>query len=95
GPKEAGLGLEGLSHSLENCPCVPLGIRRLSHHFSEEMFGLMSLNNNNPVNNEGQGSSNGSGKRAEHKGRYKGLGFPGANHEHSDQVVIRRAILTP
>ena len=50
----------------------------------------MSLNNNNPVNNEGQGSSNGSGKRAEHKGRYKGLGFPGANHEHSDQVKDRK-----
>jgi hypothetical protein len=51
----------------------------------------MSLNNNNPVNNEGQGSSNGSGKRAEHKGRYKGLGFPGANHEHSDQVQDRKS----
>ena len=31
----------------------------------------MSLNNNNPVNNEGQGSSNGSGNWAKDKGRYK------------------------
>ena len=58
----------------------------------------MSLNNNNPVNNEGQGSSNGSGKRAEHKGRYKGLGFPEAragypmaSHENSDQVKDRKS----
>ena len=29
----------------------------------------MSLNNNNPVNNEGQGSSNGSGNRASDKSK--------------------------
>jgi hypothetical protein len=52
----------------------------------------MSLNNNNPVNNEGQGSSNGSGNRAGDKSRYKGLGFryPMASHEHSDQVKDRK-----
>ena len=53
-------------------------------------YGSMSLNNNNPVNNESQGSGNGSGNWAEHKGRYKGLGLPGANHEHSDQVKDRK-----
>ena len=35
----------------------------------------MSLKNNNPVNNEGQGKSNGSGKMACHKGKDKGFGF--------------------
>ena len=54
--------------------------------------GSMSLNNNNPVNNDGQGSSNGSGDWAEDKGRYKGLDFPEpmASHEHSDQVKDRK-----
>jgi hypothetical protein len=56
----------------------------------------MSLNNNNPVNNVGQGNSNGSGNRAEDKGRYKELGFPGAgypmaSHERSDQVKDRKS----
>ena len=53
----------------------------------------MSLNNNHPVNNKGQGSSSGSGNRAEDKGRYKGLGLPGpmASHEHSDQVKNRKS----
>ena len=63
-----------------------------SHHFSKAAFGSMSLNNNNPVNNEGQGSSNDSGNRAGDKSRYKGLGFryPMASHEHSDQVKDRK-----
>ena len=63
-----------------------------SHHFSKTAFGSMSLNNNNPVNNEGQGSSNGSGNRAGDKGRYKGLaGYPMASHERSDQVKDRKS----
>ena len=57
---------------------------------TKSAYGSMSLNNNNPVNNESQGSGNGSGNWAEHKGRYKGLGLPGANHEHSDQVKDRK-----
>ena len=63
-----------------------------SHHFTKATFGSMNLNNNNPVNNEGQGSSNGSGNRAGDKSRYKGLGFryPMASHEHSDQVKDRK-----
>ena len=61
-----------------------------SHHFSKTAYGSMSLNNNNPVNNEGQGSSNGSGNRADDKGKDKGLGFLGASHEHSDQVKDRK-----
>jgi hypothetical protein len=56
-----------------------------SHHFSKTAFGSMSLNNNNPVNNEGQGSSNGSGNRAEHKGRYKGFGFLRARSMRSQE----------
>ena len=53
-------------------------------------YGSMSLNNNNPVNNEGRGSSNGSGNRAEDKGKDKGFGFLGASHEHSDQIKDRK-----
>ena len=56
--------------------------------------GSMSLNNNNPVNNEGQGSSNGSGDWAEDKGKDKGkdkgLGSPSATYKRSDQVKDRK-----
>ena len=62
-----------------------------SHHFSKTAFGSMSLNNNNPVNNEGQGSSNGSGNRAEDKGKDKGLGSPSATYKRSDQVKDRKS----
>ena len=52
----------------------------------------MTLDNNNPINNEGQGNSNGSGNRAGDKGRYKGLaGYPMASHERSDQVKDRKS----
>jgi len=61
-----------------------------SHHFSKTAFGSMSLNDNNPVNNEGQGSSNGSGNRAEDKSKYKGFGFLVAGPENSDQVKDRK-----
>ena len=61
-----------------------------SHHFSKTAYGSMSLNNNNPVNNEGQGSSNGSGNRAEDKGKDKGLGSPSATYKRSDQVKDRK-----
>jgi hypothetical protein len=37
----------------------------------------MSLNNNNPVNNEGQGSSNGSGDRGEDRAKIRDLVFSG------------------
>jgi hypothetical protein len=64
-----------------------LGLWHFCHHFSKAAFCSMSLNNNNPVNNEGQGSSNGSGNRAGDKGEYKGLGFAKATaiQERSDQ----------
>ena len=43
----------------------------LSHHFTKSGYGSMSLNNNHPVNNESQGSGNGSGDWTKDKGRYK------------------------
>ena len=67
-----------------------VALRHLSHHFTKSAFGSMSLNNNNPVNNEGQGSSNGSGNRAGDKGKDKGFGFLVAGPENSDQVKDRK-----
>ena len=66
-------------------------LRHLSHHFTDATFGSMSLNNNNPVNNEGQGSSNGSGNRTGDKSKDKGFGFLRACHEHSNQVNDRES----
>jgi hypothetical protein len=46
-------------------------LQHLSHHLAKSAFSSMSLNNNHPVNNEGQGSGSGSGDWTKDKGRYK------------------------
>lgn len=65
----------------------PLGCSAIT----KSAFGSMSLNNNHPVNNEGQGSSSGSGNWTEDEGKDKGFGFLGASYEHSDQVKDRKS----
>ena len=61
---------EGQSQWVSGC-FIEWLLQRFCHHFSEAAFGSMSLNNDHPVNNEGQGSGSGSGDWTKDKGRYK------------------------